>query len=142
MKRNLTNVCLGLFLFTLLILIIGYQIAEHSYAETYSEKLSELKKICEDISPGMTEDIQLFEGNKSYTINKKKIYLCTKDKSGRYYHDNQLLFVLLHEFAHSKCKSIGHTEEFSQIFQKLLDEAQAKGYYNPSIPQVDNYCPD
>lgn len=86
------------------------------------------------------EEIKLYVGSKSYTINKSRIYLCLKDETGKYYDDNSLMFVLLHELAHVICKSIGHTDEFQKIFNELLSEAGKAGIYNPKIPMVKKYC--
>ena len=36
------------------------------------------------------KDIQLYPASKSYTINKKNIYICMKDKDGQYYNTNCL----------------------------------------------------
>ena len=86
------------------------------------------------------EQIKLYVGSKSYTINKSRIYMCLKDENGRYYDDNSLMFVLLHELAHVICKSIGHTNEFQKIFNDLLDEGAKASIYNPNIPMVKKYC--
>lgn len=89
---------------------------------------------------GIIEQIKLYVGSKSYTINKSRIYMCLKDDNGQYYDDNSLMFVLLHEMSHVICKSIGHTNEFQQIFNELLIEATKVGIYNPNIPMVKKYC--
>lgn len=84
--------------------------------------------------------IKIMKGEKSYTINKKKIYLCLRDEKGKYYNKNMLLYVLLHEISHTICKSIGHTDEFHTIFEELLLEATKQKMYNPKIPLISNYC--
>jgi hypothetical protein len=86
------------------------------------------------------KDVDIYEGDKSYTINKKKVYICLKDEHGKYYSRNMLVYVILHEYAHILCDEIGHTDKFFDIFQKLLAKASASGIYNPSIPPVKNYC--
>lgn len=87
------------------------------------------------------DQIKIYVGSKSYTINKTRIYLCLKDPENKnYYDDNSLIFVLLHELAHVICKSIGHTNEFHNIFNELLVEASKAGIYNPNIPMIKNYC--
>ena len=42
---------------------------------------------------------------------------------------NTIMFVALHELAHTMTQSIGHTEEFWDNFRFLLKEAIAKGIY-------------
>jgi Zn-dependent peptidase ImmA (M78 family) len=85
-------------------------------------------------------EIKLYVGSKSYTINKTRIYMCLKDSNDNYYDDNSLIFVLLHELAHVICKSIGHTDEFHNIFNDLLVEAEKVKIYNSKIPMIKNYC--
>lgn len=86
------------------------------------------------------DKISLYRGNKSYTINKEKVFLCLKDEKGEYYNKNMLMYVLLHELAHCMCDQVGHTEKFHDIFQNLLLRAINAGVYNPSIPVIQNYC--
>ena len=88
----------------------------------------------------MLNEISLFKGNKSYTINKEHIYMCLKDEENNYYDDNMLLYVLLHEISHSICDEIGHTRKFHKIFDALLDKAQEMKIYDPNVPLVRNYC--
>ena len=89
-------------------------------------------------------EIKLSEGPKSFTINKKQIYLCLKDKKAgeeNYYDYNSLIFVTLHEIAHVLCDELGHTEKFKHIFKELLDHAASLGLYDETKPFVKDYCP-
>jgi hypothetical protein len=87
-------------------------------------------------------EIQLYVGKKSYTINKKKTYMCLRDENGNYYDNNTLLYVLLHELTHSiNTGSIGHDEQFQDTFDQLLAWAVENGVYDPSKPMITNYCP-
>ena len=63
-----------------------------------------------------------------------------RDEKDNYYEDNSLMFVILHEISHVICKSIGHTEEFNNIFTDILKESARVGIYNPNIPMIKNYC--
>jgi hypothetical protein len=101
--------------------------------------LDKLKEELSVLDPKF-KNVELYEGNKSYTINKKKVFVCLKDEHGRYYNRNMLCYVVLHEYAHMLCKSIGHTEEFNEIFDHLLEKASRLGLYNPSIPPLTDYC--
>ena len=85
-------------------------------------------------------EVKLYKGNKSYTINKKKIFICLKDENDSYYSDNMLIYVLAHEFSHVIAKSIGHTKEFYDIFEELLVELADSGVYDPSKDIVKDYC--
>lgn len=102
--------------------------------------LWKLKDILEPLHPEV-KNLKLYKGDKSYTINKDKIFLCLKDENDEYYDTNMLVYVLLHEFSHYLNKEdIGHTPKFHQIFQDLLDKAHDLGIYNASIPPIQNYC--
>ena len=79
-------------------------------------------------------------GEKSYTLNKEDIFLCLKDENDKYYEDNMLIYVLLHEVAHSICPEIGHTDLFKEIFDALLDKATEMKIYDKNIPVIKNYC--
>lgn len=103
-------------------------------------KLKQIKDIIRPLRPDIVDNIIFLEDKRSYTINKKKIYLCLKDENGDYYQDNMLIFVVLHEMAHVLCDEIGHTAKFQVIFQQLLDEAAQKKIYDPNIQPIQNYC--
>ncbi len=73
-----------------------------------------------------------------YSLNKRKIYLCLNDGKEQ----NELYFVLLHEFAHFITKSVGHSKEYWDNFKLILRTAiklniyKYTNYkYNPKI-----YC--
>jgi hypothetical protein len=107
---------------------------------TQDPVLFNLKKLTSPLHAEI-KNLKLYKSDKSYTINKKKIYLCLKDENGKYYPTNQLVYVFLHEFAHYLNKEdIGHTQTFHDIFQDLLKKAEENGIYNPNIPMIENYC--
>ena len=115
----------------------------YSIREKYLQndpKLKELKDLLLPLHPDI-KGIKLYKGNKSYTINKEKIYLCLRDENGKYYDNNMLIYVLIHELAHFfNREDIGHTEKFHEIFNKLLEKSITLGIYDPSIPPIQNYC--
>lgn len=92
------------------------------------------------LDPKAVDRIVLLEDTKSYTINKKKVYLCLKDENGDYYDENMLMFVAIHELAHVLCDEIGHTDKFQSIFQNLLNKASDLQIYDPSVAPIQNYC--
>ena len=64
------------------------------------------------------------------------------DEYDRYYPDNFLIYVLIHELAHFfNTVDVGHTPAFYKKFDELLEVAISKNIYNPSIPHIENYCP-
>jgi hypothetical protein len=86
------------------------------------------------------EDIHFYRGEKSYTINKEKVYVCLKDDNNQYYNDNTLYYVIGHELSHVICDEIGHTEKFHRIFEALLLKMEEQGIYDPKIPITKDYC--
>ena len=92
------------------------------------------------LHPEMVDHVILLEDTKSYTINKKKVYLCLKDENGDYYDENMLIFVAIHELAHVVCDEIGHTDKFQTIFQELLNKASDLQIYDPNVAPIQNYC--
>lgn len=129
---------LAFFLISLAIFVlVAFRIKE-KYEED-DGMLVELRQFLQDTFPEINNVI-LLKGTKSYTINKKRIYMCLKDEKGKYYERNMLIYVLLHELAHVKCTEIGHTEEFHRVFNEILEKAIKNGKYNPKIPIIRDYC--
>ena len=144
------------------IILIGFvgwaiynQIKEYHYQD--DPKLQEIKKIFNEFfsqenywaapldmlnGRDIMSEISLYRGDKSFTINKEKVYMCMKDENGNYYNNNMLIYVLGHELSHVLCDEIGHTEKFHTIFEALLGKLTEAGIYNPSIPIQTDYCKD
>lgn len=126
-----------------LLLLLTFSVVFYSINEKFKQNdpmILKIKKLCEPLHPDV-KNIPMYKSNKSYTINKKKIYLCLTDKNNEYYPLNQLVYVFIHELAHYLNKDdVGHTEKFYEIFQELLEKANDLGIYNASIPPIDNYC--
>ncbi len=141
-ERQHTKVILITFFVLYIIaefLVIGGLIPEFFNLVDDEPKLEELLTKIE--AAGIkTDGLKFYKGDKSYTINKRKVHMCMKDGRGKYYKDNMLMYVLLHELSHAHCKSIGHTKEFYIIFQGYLDHAEKAGIYDSSIPPVAGYC--
>lgn len=88
------------------------------------------------------KELHFLRGEKSYTINKEKVYICMKDEKGEYYDDNMLIYVIAHEISHAICPEIGHTELFHQIFDELLLELIDAGIFDPNEDIIMDYCKD
>lgn len=125
-------------LIALLIWVIFHQIKEHHLQD--DPMLHLLKEVLKPVHP-IFNDLKLYRGDKSYTINKNKIFLCLYDENGEYYPINMLIYVLLHEVSHFlNTADVGHTPLFHAQFDELLDKATKLGIFNPSIPIIQNYC--
>ena len=114
---------------------------ENKNEDPYTLVLVEKIRCIDPMVDAIIDDLRFFEGDKSYTIDKKYVFLCKRDKkTGEQYHNNQLILVLLHEISHALCDEVGHTPKFDAIFEYLLEKAICAGIYDDSIPHVDGYC--
>lgn len=137
MKLQWVGYFLAGILIIILIWVVYRQIREHHQDDPMLHKL---KKILEPVHPAV-KNLKLFRGNKSYTINKDKIFMCLYDENGEYYPLSTLIEVILHELAHYlNTEDVGHTPAFHAKFQELLDKAEMLGIYNPNISVVSGYC--
>lgn len=128
-------------IFIILIILIFFLLTR--FIEEFKKEdpmLHTIRNKMRPLHPEMVDHIILLEDTKSYTINKKKVYLCLKDENGEYYNDNMLMFVAIHELAHVLCDEIGHTDKFQDIFQDLLKKAADLQIYDPSVAPIQNYC--
>ena len=131
-------ILIALFIFITIIFLVNNCLSEQ-YLQN-DPMLWKLKDIIKDVHPE-AQNIKLYKGPKSYTLNKDKIFICLKDENNEYYPINMLIYVLLHELSHKINKDdIGHTEKFHNIFQALIEKAHNMGIYDPSIPPIKNYC--
>ena len=130
----------GLLLSIIIVLLIYiFYIKIYEYYSSKDIKLQSLKDKITNVFDNFKK-IKVYKSTStSYTINKKKIYMCLKDKEGNYYDDNTLIYVLLHEYSHTLCTDIGHTEQFDKIFKEVLQKAIHYGIYDGSEPKSD-YC--
>lgn len=69
----------------------------------------------------------------SYNVNKgETIHLCLRQRNGAdesLVNENVMIFVGIHELAHTITRSVGHEPEFWNNFGWLLREAEAAGLY-------------
>lgn len=131
---------LYIILIILSVFLLYKNIENFSIREENDIKIDELKEHLRPLIPNI-DNMKIFKGKKSYSINKEKIFLCLKDKDGNYYDMNILVSVILHEVAHVYCNEIGHTEKFHNIYKDLLKQAEYMGLYDPNAKIPDNsYC--
>lgn len=118
------------------VLVLSMSKTRESYTD---DLLNHLVARLRPVTP-VVEGLNFYEGEKSYTINKKDVYICMKDENGQYYDPNFLTFVILHEISHALCDEIGHTPKFMDIFEQVLQRAAQLGIYDPNAPKIANYC--
>lgn len=135
-KNFIVVILIFIFLFLL------YYLVSKKICELYSENDPIIIRIKNNLMKlnSTAHKIKIYESNKSYTINKKIIYICLKNNKNQYYDFNMLMYVAIHELAHVLCDEIGHTEKFYEIFNNLLDKAEDLNMYDSDIPIISNYC--
>ncbi len=137
------SILLGILLLCLLTCKIFYEIRDNYENQVEDEDILALVELVKNVDPSINniaDRLKFFEGRKSYTINKTYVHICKKDKNGQMYARNQLVLVLLHEIAHALCDEVGHTRKFNRILDDLLYKASQKGIYDPSVPNIPDYC--
>ena len=134
---NYVPLILSFLVVCVLVWSIRQQIRENLQQD--DPMLHRLKDVLSPIHPSI-KNLKLYKSDKSYTINKDKIYLCLTDRNGDYYPLSTHSYVLLHEIAHFlNTYDVGHTPKFYEIFDELLERAEKLGVYNPSIPVIPDY---
>lgn len=135
---------LGIFLLIFVFYRLLIEIQDNYENKNEDPFVLQLVQKIRHIDPRVDEVIdhlRFFEGDKSYTLDKKYVFICKKDKkTNEQYHQNQLILVLIHEISHALCDEVGHTPKFDMIFEDLLAKATQQGLYDESIPNVENYC--
>ena len=115
-----------------------HQINEHfnKQSDYINECVDELKGDFPDI-----KNLRFYEGDESYTLNKEKVYICIKDKKTKELYDKNILkYVILHEYAHSKCPEVGHTPLYQEMFDDIIKIATKEKLYDSTIPIPADYC--
>jgi hypothetical protein len=134
-KKTALRIAVVLFIIT--VFMLGIQIKEDM--DENEPKVMEIKRLIAPVHPAI-QNMTFRKGGKSYTLNKEVIHLCIFDENGKYYDNNMLIYVALHEVAHVLCDEIGHTDKFHRIHEDLTQKAADMGIFNPSIPLVQHYC--
>ena len=132
----------GILFFAFLIVVVVT--LRMNVIETFEDpKIDELKQKLIQVDPRAAK-LSFTAAKESFTENKKDVFLCIKDQHGKYYEDNMLMYVALHELAHAFSESVDthHTgDEFKNNFNLLLKKGEALGYFDPNKPLDYSYCP-
>ena len=125
-----------------LLYLVFYQHIDYYIGRT-DPLISKLHYKLSDIHPKLKQ-ISVYEGRKTYTVNKKDVFLCVRDENGDYYDKNMLVYALCHEYAHvlndEWDTDKNHSQKFWRIFDKLLIKAHRMGMYDPTKKPIENYC--
>ena len=92
----------------------------------------DIKRMVSNFNPDNITESDENSKYTSYSVNKgEKMVFCirTRDKDNNLEDLNTMMFVALHELAHTMTKSIGHTQEFWNNFRIILRNARKLGVY-------------
>ena len=53
-----------------------------------------------------------YDNESSYTVNKREIYLCLKNKKNEFYDLNDIIYVFIHELSHLICQKLVTLQNF------------------------------
>lgn len=94
-----------------------------------------VKRIVKNYNPKKIYETLPTSEYTAYSENKgEKIAFCLdteKNSSGKLIDINTLMYVALHELAHTSCISTGHNDEFWRNFKFLIIQAKDINIYNP-----------
>ena len=93
----------------------------------------DIQRMIDNFNPNNIVESEKNNKYTSYSINKgeKTVYcLRSRDDTNKLVKINTMMFVALHELAHTMSKSIGHTKEFWDNFRILLRNAIKLNIYN------------
>lgn len=135
-------------LITTIFIIIALWLIYRSFSEKYKrDDHPTLNEVSRRLSllDERYGSIPLKKGNKSYTDNKKVIYLCLEDpKTKKEYSMNTIMYVAIHELTHvlNPEWDLGdnHGEAFKKLNEKLLRKSASIGIYDPRYPIPEDYC--
>lgn len=68
-------------------------------------------------------------GEVAFSVDKRSIHVCLRNKSGAIEDMNTSMFVLIHELAHVATADYGHSHEFWANMRFLLELAERLGIY-------------
>lgn len=139
----ISNELVVIFLLSVAIFIqyTYYNVTIENYGEV-DLLLEKIKRNLVLVDPRIAK-LKFYSASKSYTMNKQKIYLCLRDKKGKEYDYNFLIYVAIHECAHalSSVYDNNHTsKEFLDTFSKLREKAYKIGVWNKEGVILDDYC--
>jgi len=116
-------------LILIFVIVIGFTKQKDPYLESFKPLIS---KILEKSGYHMFDQpipIHIVNSqDRTYTINKQKIYMVTHKPNGERYNRDTLLFVLLHEIAHILSPDEHHTKDFYRVEKRLHSAAIDLGY--------------
>ena len=117
-----------------ILFIIIFTIRTPAHVNDFKEKYKKLRQVLPDKYASLREPVPLNifsskRGQVGYNVNKgETIGLCMY-RNGKFMDINTIMFVLLHELAHSMTVAYSHDKEFWDNFSFLLNEAMKIGIY-------------
>lgn len=114
-------------------------------SDKYPDK-ENVKRLNKNFNPTKIMETLPTSSYTAYSENKgEKIAFCLntkKENNNNLIDEHTLMFVAIHEMAHTMTKSIGHKSEFWSNFKFLLDCAKESGIHSPTDykKKPQEYC--
>jgi hypothetical protein len=89
---------------------------------------------------GTLSEVEDADSNVAYSLGKRALFVCAREKDGTMTSSNSSMFVLLHELAHIATHSWGHTPEFWENFKFFLEIAEEVGVYRYENHDLASFC--
>lgn len=129
---------------TLIILVIVYHSWHQKQRFTLKsdEKLNRIRDKLIRVDP-RAANIKFFTNpEEAFTLGKSEIHMCMADPEGKYYSDDILMYIGLHELAHALIPedTKHHPPKFDTMFNQLKERASYLGLYNPLTEFPTEYC--
>jgi hypothetical protein len=116
-------------LIIIFVIVICFTNQKDPYLESFKPLISKILEKSGYHMFDQTIPIHIFNSNdRTYTINKQKIYMVTQKPNGERYNRDTLLYVLLHEIAHILSPDEHHTKDFYRVEKRLHSSAVDLGY--------------
>lgn len=109
----------------------------------YDPMLVKLENDLLEIYPPYRDlNVTILGANDSFTENKKKMFICLKNKNGEYYDYNTLIYITMHELSHVLTSTYkdSHGQEFTDIFNYLIQSAKSKNLFDDTKPIKYDFC--
>lgn len=129
-KSRKMEILMILLLIIIFIVVIGFtNTSKDPYLESFKPQLTKILNKTGAYLINEPLPIHIVKSrDRTYTINKQKIYIVLEKPNGEKYNRDTLLFVLLHEIAHILSPDEHHTQEFHRIEKRLHSAAIDLGY--------------
>lgn len=104
------------------------------------EEYSKDHVVSKDIELRIQQMVLIISFDKTFTYNKYEIHIVIHKNQSKYFDNNTLLLIGIHEMTHVVNINKHHDSEFKRIEKEFIDIANKLGYLNSNGIDVDYPC--